>query len=70
MLEEVKGDQTGQAYSRWGLTRHLYAMFLAENEAPNKSCYTMRINFQDAIKETSEQIKIRLKDKQISKLTY
>ena len=25
----------------------------------------MRMNFQDAIKETSEQIKIRLKDKQI-----
>ena len=28
----------------------------------------MRMNFQDAIKETSEQIKIRLKDKQISSL--
>ena len=35
-----------------------------------ESFYTMRINFQDAIKETSEQIKIRLKDKQISSLTY
>ena len=34
-----------------------------------ESCYTMRINFQDAIKETSEQIKIRLKDKQISSFT-
>ena len=28
----------------------------------------MRMNFQDAIKETSEQIKIRLKDKQIPSL--
>ena len=28
----------------------------------------MRMNFQDAIKETSEQIRIRLKDKQISSL--
>ena len=28
----------------------------------------MRKNFQDAIKETSKQIKIRLKDKQISNL--
>ena len=29
----------------------------------------MRMNFQDAIKETSEQIKIRLKDKQIEAIS-
>ena len=29
----------------------------------------MRMNFQDAIKETSEQIKIHLKDKQIEAIS-
>ena len=34
-----------------------------------ESCYTMRMNFQDAIKETSEQIKIHLKDKQMEAIS-
>ena len=34
-----------------------------------ESCYTMRMNFQDTIKETSEQIKIHLKDKQIKAIS-
>ena len=34
-----------------------------------ESCYMMRLNFQDAIKETSEQINIHLKDRQMEAIS-